>query len=85
MEYLAEISIMPLPELLDPQGKAALESLKHLDIAGVTQVSMGRHVFMYLEAASEDEARAKVETACQKLFANQIVEYYRYTVGRVSR
>lgn len=83
MKYFARIIIMPHPELLDPQGKAALESLKHLDITGVTEVRMGRTVEMYLDAADEDEARTKVEVACQKLFANQIVESYHYEVGQV--
>ncbi len=78
MKFVAEIDIMPHKELLDPQGKAVVNNLKHLDLGGVSDVRIGRHVSMALEAASEAEARQKVETACQKLLANLIVETFSY-------
>lgn len=78
MKFFAEIDIMPHPELLDPQGKTVLNNLDHLDLSGVTDVRIGRHVRMVLEAAEEEEARRTVDTACQKLLANLIVETYRF-------
>jgi len=78
MKFVAEIDIMPHKELLDPQGKAVVNNLGHLDLSGVTDVRIGRHVSMTLDAASETEARQKVETACQKLLANLIVETYHF-------
>jgi len=44
-------------------------------------VRIGRHVSMTLEAATEAEARQKVETACQKLLANVIMETYHYQLS----
>lgn len=73
---------MPHKELLDPQGKAVVNNLGHLDLQGVTDVRIGRHVSMSLEAATEDEAKQKVETACQKLLANVIVETYSYQLSQ---
>lgn len=78
MKFVAEIDIMPHKELLDPQGKAVVNNLGHLDLSGVTDVRIGRHVSMTLDAASESEARQKVETACRKLLANLIVETYHF-------
>ncbi|MBK6932212.1 MAG: phosphoribosylformylglycinamidine synthase subunit PurS [Saprospirales bacterium] len=78
MKFVAEIDIMPHKELLDPQGKAVVNNLGHLDLQGVADVRIGRHVSMTLEAASEEEARQTVETACQKLLANVIMETYSY-------
>jgi len=78
MKFSAEIDIMPHDGLLDPQGKAVLNNLKHLHLSDVSDVRIGRHVTIQLEAASEAEAREKVETACQKLLANLIVEKYHY-------
>ena len=78
MKFVAEIDIMPHKELLDPQGKAVVNNLKHLDLSDVSDVRIGRHVSMTLEAASEAEARQKVDTACQKLLANVIMETYHY-------
>ena len=78
MKFVAEIDIMPHKELLDPQGKAVVNNLQHFDLSGVADVRIGRHVSMTLEATSEADARQKVETACQKLLANLIVETYSY-------
>ena len=82
MKYIAEIDIMPHKELLDPQGKAVVNNLKHFDLKGVSDVRIGRHVTMTLEAATEDEAKQKVDTACQKLLANLIVETYTFQLQK---
>ena len=82
MKFTAEIDIMPHKELLDPQGKAVVNNLSHLELSGITDVRIGRHVSMSLEAASEAEAREKVETACQKLLANAIVETYHFELAQ---
>jgi phosphoribosylformylglycinamidine synthase len=76
--FTAHINIMPHEGLLDPQGKTVLNNMKNLDVSGVTDVRIGRHVTMQLDANSEAEAREKVETACQKLLANLIMEKYEY-------
>ncbi len=78
MTFIAEIDIMPHKELLDPQGKAVVNNMKHLDLAGIHDVRIGRHVTMSLEATDEAEAHQKVETACQKLLANIIMETYHF-------
>lgn len=78
MKFVAEIDIMPHKELLDPQGKAVVNNLKHLDLSDVSDVRIGRHVTMTLEAGTEAEAKQKVETACQKLLANVIMETYAF-------
>lgn len=80
MKFIAEIDIMPHKELLDPQGKTVVNNLKHLDLEGIHDVRIGKHVTMQLDADSEAEARAKVETACQKLLANQIMEHFHFTL-----
>lgn len=80
MKYIAEIDIMPHRELLDPQGKAVVNNMKHLDLSGISDVRIGRHVSMTLEANSETEAREKVDTACRKLLANLIMETYHFSI-----
>lgn len=82
MKFVAEIDIMPHRELLDPQGKTVVNNMKHLDLAGIHDVRIGRHVSMTLEAADEAQARQKVDTACQKLLANLIMETYKYDLHR---
>lgn len=78
MNFIAEVDIMPHKELLDPQGKTVAKNMKNLDLNGVQDVRIGKHVTMTLTAASEAEARKMVETACQKLLANMIMENFTY-------
>ncbi|NBS53766.1 MAG: phosphoribosylformylglycinamidine synthase subunit PurS, partial [Spartobacteria bacterium] len=35
------VNVMPKPSVLDPQGAAAAEALKHLGLAGVGRVRIG--------------------------------------------
>jgi phosphoribosylformylglycinamidine synthase PurS subunit len=83
MNYLAEIDIMPLKDLLDPQGKTVANNLKNIEVFGVEDVRIGKHIELKLEAANEEEAIKTVEAACQKLLANMIMETYRYNIKSV--
>ena len=78
MKFVAEIDIMPRPELLDPQGKAVLLGLEHLGLDQVSDVRVGKHITLQLEAETEEIAREKVEKACNKLLANLIMESFTY-------
>jgi phosphoribosylformylglycinamidine synthase len=78
MKFKAEIDVMPLDALLDPQGKAVTGSMQNIGLAEIANVRIGKHITLEIEAGSEEEARQKVDTACQKLLANPIMEYYRF-------
>jgi phosphoribosylformylglycinamidine synthase subunit PurS len=80
MNFVAEIDIMPLKEILDPQGKAVKASFKTLKVEGVADVRVGKHITIQLEATSAEEAHSKIELACKKLLANPIMEYYQFEV-----
>lgn len=83
MKYFAEIDIMPHKELLDPQGKTVSNNMKNLDISGVDDVRIGKHITITLDADSEEDANQKVDTACKKLLANLIMETYTFTLKTV--
>ena len=80
MKFKAEIDVMPLDALLDPQGKAVTNSMKNIGLAEIDGVRIGRHVRLFVEADSIEVAESKVEEACKKLLANQIMESFSYTV-----
>jgi phosphoribosylformylglycinamidine synthase subunit PurS len=80
MKFKAEIDVMPLEALLDPQGKAVTNSMPTIGLPEITGVRVGRHVRLFVDAASKDVATEKVELACKKLLSNQIMESYTYTV-----
>ncbi len=79
MNFKAEIDVMPLKELLDPQGKAVEHSLDKLDFE-VKDVRIGKHITIKLSAASKEEAHTKIESACKKLLANPIMEGYKFDI-----
>ena len=78
MTFRAEIDVMPLKALLDPQGKAVTGSMKNLGLPEIQNVRIGKHITLEIEAASKDAANAKVDEACKKLLANQIMEFYEF-------
>lgn len=80
MKFKADIDIMPLEALLDPQGKAVSASMKNLNLAEITNVRIGKHITLMVEAADKSAAEAKVDEACKKLLANQIMEGFTYTL-----
>lgn len=80
MKYIAEIDVMPHKELLDPQGKTVTKNMSNIELSGINDVRIGKHITMTLEAESEEEAAQKVEIACKKILANVIMETYTYTI-----
>ncbi len=76
MNFIAEIKIMPLKELLDPQGKAVMGGLSNLGIKNIDDVRIGKHIQLNIEAANKEEAKKIAEEASQKLLANPVMEEY---------
>ena len=80
MKFRAEIDVMPLDELLDPEGKAVTNGLHDLSLQQVEQVRVGKHMTLNLEAKDKSQAENMVEKACKELLVNPVVEKYQYHV-----
>ena len=80
MKFTAHVNIMPLKELLDPQGKAVNSSLHNLGITQIENVRIGKHITLNIDAANEAEAKNLTEEACKKLLANAVMESYDYNI-----
>ena len=80
MLYKAEIVIMPIAAILDPQGKAVGRGLHNLGLKEVSNVRIGKHITLHINADSKSDAEARVEEACQKLLANRLMETYTFTL-----
>lgn len=83
MKFRASIDIMPLPALLDPQGKAVSSNMKNIGLSSIDNVRIGKHIALEVEAGSQAEAEEQVKTACEKLLANQIMEQFEFRVEAV--
>jgi phosphoribosylformylglycinamidine synthase len=76
MTYTVQVKVMPLKELLDPQGKAVMGGLRSLGLPAVTDVRVGKNIQLQVEADSEEKAKAVAEEASKKLLANEVMEYF---------
>ena len=83
MNFKAEIDIMPLEAILDPQGKAVTQSMGNLGLSEISNVRIGKHITLIVEANDEAAAKEKVDTACKKLLCNLIMESYSFTLEQI--
>ncbi len=83
MTFRASIDIMPLPALLDPQGKAVSSNMHNIGLASISNVRIGKHITLEVEATDQASAEAQVKEACEKLLANQIMEAFTFTMEAV--
>ena len=80
MSYTVQVKVMPLKDLLDPQGKAVKGGLTNLGLKGVEDIRIGKNITLQIEAESADAAKAIADEAAKKLLANPVMEYYEIEV-----
>lgn len=80
MIFTAHITVMPLKELLDPQGKAVMGGLSNLGLNAIKDVRIGKHITLQIEASSADEAKGMATEATRKLLANQVMEQFEVNI-----
>ena len=80
MIYTVQVTVMPLKELLDPQGKAVVGGLKNLGLDAISDIRIGKNIQLQVEAADADKAKSMAEEAARKLLANPVMEYFEVAV-----
>ena len=80
MKFSVQVKVMPLKELLDPQGKAVMTGLGNLGLKKIEDVRVGKNITLQVEAASKEEALQVAEEASKKLLANPVMEYFEVQV-----
>jgi phosphoribosylformylglycinamidine synthase subunit PurS len=81
MTFTVQVKVMPLKELLDPQGKAVLGGLENLGLSGVEDVRIGKNITLRISADSADKAKQIAEEASKKLLSNPVMEYFEISVN----
>jgi len=76
MTYTVQVTVMPLKELLDPQGKAVMGGLQNLGIQTIQDVRIGKNITLQVEADTADKAKQIAEDATKKLLANPVMEQF---------
>ena len=80
MNFSVQVKVMPLKELLDPQGKAVLGGLRNLGLQSVNDVRIGKTIQLQVDAQSPEQAKRIAEEAGKKLLANPVMEYFEVSV-----
>ena len=80
MTYTVAINVMPLKDLLDPQGKAVLGGLHNLGLKQVSDVRIGKRITIQVEADNTDTAMEVAQQAASKLLANQVMESFEVSI-----
>lgn len=83
MKFLAEINVMPLKALLDPQGKAVGMTMHNTGFTEISNVRIGKHITLEIDAKTKDIALEKVNEVCSKMLSNPVMEGFEYTVKEV--
>jgi phosphoribosylformylglycinamidine synthase PurS subunit len=81
MRFTFEVLVTLKPGLADPQGKAVEASLPALGFSNASDVHVGRHVRLGVEATGHDEARAQVVEIARRLLSNPVIEDFRVLEG----
>jgi phosphoribosylformylglycinamidine synthase subunit PurS len=81
MTYTVQVKVMPLKELLDPQGKAVMGGLQNLGLGNIQDVRVGKNITLQVEANTADQAKAIAEEASKKLLANPVMEYFEIVIN----
>lgn len=76
MEFVADIVVSLKPVVNDPQGLTVRAGLRQLGFAEVSDVRVGKHITLGLEAATEESARQRVAEMCERLLRNPVIEDY---------
>ena len=76
MPYKVHVRVVPRAGLLDPQGLAVEHALTALGFSEASDVRIGKAIELEIDAASADDARARVRAMCDKLLANPVTEDY---------
>ncbi len=80
MNFSVQVKVMPLKELLDPQGKAVMGGLRNLGLPAVKDVRIGKTIELQVDAGTPEQAKAIAEEASKKLLANPVMEYFEISV-----
>ena len=73
------VDVLLKREILDPQGRAVEEALPGLGYDGVSEVRVGKHLELVVDAA-EGELADRVDAMCQGFLTNPVIESYRWRV-----
>ena len=84
-KWLASVRVTLKPVVNDPPGLAIRGALHNLGFSNVKEVRSGKYLQVYLTANSQDEAQHAVNSMCERLLANPVIEDFRFDLHEVEQ
>lgn len=83
MKFIAQVKVMPLKNILDPQGKAVQTGLKSTGYHNVEQVRVGKNIELIIDAENAEKAKQQAEEMSKSLLANLIMEEFEIEIQEI--
>jgi len=71
----ARVIVMPKAAVLDPQGNAVREAMRHLGMPEVRSVRIGKYMEIDIEGQNSD-LESRLHQLCRDLLSNPVIEDY---------
>ena len=75
----ATVTVLPKQSILDPQGVAVRDAIRHHGLPGAKAVRVGKMIELDLDDATTD---AQLHEVCRDLLSNPVIEDYVLQVER---
>ena len=71
----AKVIVMPKAAVLDPQGNAVRDAMRHLGMPEVSRVRIGKDMEIEIEGEN-GELESRLHQLCRDLLSNPVIEDY---------
>ncbi len=74
----AKVIVMPKQSILDPQGVAVRDAMRHHGLPGAKSVRVGKMIEMEIDGADE----AKLHAIAREMLSNPVIEDYQLVLEK---
>jgi phosphoribosylformylglycinamidine synthase len=74
-EVKAKVIVMPKAAVLDPQGSAVRDAMRHLGMPEVRSVRIGKYMEIDIDGQNSDLEK-RLRSLCRDLLSNPVIEDY---------
>ena len=81
--FRAKVIVTLKKGVSDPQGQAVQNALKTMQFQNIGEVRVGKYIEVLIHETDEALARSQVQSICEKLLVNLIIEQFQFYLARV--
>ena len=81
--YFVKVYVTYKESILDPQGEAVRGAVHRMGFDEIEDIRIGKYFEIKVSDTADRSVEEVIETICDKLLANVVMESYRYEIERV--